>query len=701
MADESHGGGPSGRETDLTGHLPGDPDEQDHDDAGFRWSTRTELRSFAELLGVTSVAIAQPVLSVFSNDASAFVAVRANSFNIIAFALIVVLAPPIGLWMVERLAGFVGEAPRRWIHRGFIAALVALFVSRLFPAPLGPPAFIVVILAALGTVLVLRTEPARQFLRYLAFSPLLFMALFLLFSPVSSLVFVSQPPVVGQFRDTNLPPIVMVVFDELPLVSLLDGDGRIDAGAYPALAALAQDSTFARNNTTLSATTPVAVPTILTGVLPEDSGTLPTATAHPRSLFTLLGDTYRIRVAEHITHLCPERICEVPEESDSAGLTPAYKLLRQVPDVFTMSKVFFNIGFEDVDPSPGFEWLGESTGDHENTPTLRYLHSLVPHQPWKHLPDGRTYPAPNPPLRGTDADNDRAPAQLARQRHLMQTAYSDKLFGELIEQLKDAGVYDDSLIVVTADHGVSFRPGDLLRPLSKSNFPDIAWTPLLVKTPNQSEPRIIDSPTASIDILPTIIDVLGIDVDWDLDGQSLFDRPRPKDWSPHILGWEYDEVAPAADGYIHLDGPAGFAEILKTSSLDYGPSWDLRFWRWGEYGSLVGRHAASFEKKSSKGLSVTVDNSERFKRVDISAGSVPAYVSGHITGKVTEPVAVAVNGVIGAWYDTSMVSRSSGTTPFQAMVPPSLFKEGDNEIEVFLLRGDSKDPVLVETGSSR
>ncbi len=78
------------------------------------------------------------------------------------------------------------------------------------------------------------------------------------------------------------------------------------------------------------------------------------------------------------------------------------------------------------------------------------------------------------------------------------------------------------------------------------------WTPLLIKAPHQHEPQVIDTPTASIDVLPTIIDLLDVNVDWDLDGQ------------------------------------AGYSTVIQSRALDYGPEWDLRFWRYGRLGDLVG-----------------------------------------------------------------------------------------------------------------
>ena len=46
-----------------------------------------------------------------------------------------------------------------------------------------------------------------------------------------------------------------------------------------------------------------------------------------------------------------------------------------------------------------------------------------------------------------------------RQRHLLQLAYVDSLIGDLVQELKAQGIYDDALVVLTADHGISFEPG--------------------------------------------------------------------------------------------------------------------------------------------------------------------------------------------------------------------------------------------------
>ena len=106
-------------------------------------------------------------------------------------------------------------------------------------------------------------------------------------------------------------PVVMVVFDEFPLTSLLDRDGRIDRVRYPSFATLAARSTWYSRATTVFDSTTHAVPAILDGRRPRE-GSLPTLAQHPRNLFTLLGGSYRLNVSEEATHLCPPRCARTP-----------------------------------------------------------------------------------------------------------------------------------------------------------------------------------------------------------------------------------------------------------------------------------------------------------------------------------------------------------------------------------------------------
>lgn len=677
--------------------------ESNHDDSNERepaaplWSTRKEVRAFIELLGATSLGIAQYVLSVFGADVATFVAVRSRAMDVIAFALLVVFIPPVVLWAIERTMGFISDRLRRWIHYGFVGVLVFMFASRFFEPPMGPIEVVVVAAIAFGaTWLIARTEPAAQFLRYLAFSPILFVVIFLWFTPLRSVVFASQTAPTAQVEMDRTPPVVVVVLDELPLGSLLDGHGQIDSEAFPALAKLSQHSTFARNNTTTATLTPLAVPAILSGKLPTSPDTAPNAPKHPHNLFTLLGDRYDLNASEFVTHLCPAPECNVPRDTIPRGFGPVKLLLHQVITLFRSDGIQFNISLGEPEPKAAADWLAAQPAYRDGRPTVRYLHLNLPHQPWDHLPDGRTYPAPTNPVRGRDAASDVSSTEVARQRHLLQVAYADHLVGELIASLEEQGTYDESLIIITSDHGVSFKPDHALRLIADDNVDDIAWTLLLVKEPGQREQRLIDSPTSSIDILPTVVDLLGVETDWEFDGSSIFGEPRPADWTPHVLPWTQDLVEPTEDGLTPIDGRAGYEEVIRRRALDADPGEDLRFWRWGDHAALIGEEAGSFDVGEPTEVTFSLDEPARFEGVDVSADSLPLYVSGRLDGRVDGPVAIAVNGVIGAWYDTSVGPGDPDSKLFMAVVPPSLFTDGDNQITLYSITGEGPHTELSE-----
>jgi hypothetical protein len=95
------------------------------------------------------------------------------------------------------------------------------------------------------------------------------------------------------------------------------------------------------------------------------------------------------------------------------------------------------------------------------------------------------------------------------------------VLGRLISRLRATGLYDRAVLVVTADHGVSFRAGQKRRPLSSVNLQDIAYVPLFVKLPGQRRGRVAPQPARTIDIVPTLADAIGVPIPWNVDGRSL------------------------------------------------------------------------------------------------------------------------------------------------------------------------------------
>jgi arylsulfatase A-like enzyme len=87
-------------------------------------------------------------------------------------------------------------------------------------------------------------------------------------------------------------------------------------------------------------------------------------------------------------------------------------------------------------------------------------------------------------------------------------AFLDAELGKLFARLQDLDLYDDSLIIVTADHGEAF---------GEHGFVGHEWSmhqhqigvPLIMKYPRQKVGQVIDGNVSHVDLLPTILDTLG------------------------------------------------------------------------------------------------------------------------------------------------------------------------------------------------
>ena len=163
-------------------------------------------------------------------------------------------------------------------------------------------------------------------------------------------------------------------------------------------------------------------------------------------------------------------------------------------------------------------------------PTLDYIHVLYPHFPWNTLPTGQTYstPVPYPASVTTGWGSDEWLVNQVYQQHLLQVQFVDTILGRVLDQLDRAGVYDDALVVVAADHGIAIKPNVVhRRVILPDTVGEIAAVPLFIKEPHQTEGGIDDYRAETTDVLPTIADALGIELPWATDGVSLSSPNRP------------------------------------------------------------------------------------------------------------------------------------------------------------------------------
>src|SRR5690606_31996617 len=123
-------------------------------------------------------------------------------------------------------------------------------------------------------------------------------------------------------------------------------------------------------------------------------------------------------------------------------------------------------------------------------------------------------------------NNDRGDwlAAVTEQRHLLQAQYTDRVVGEVLDALEANDLYDDALVVLFADHGISFVPNTPSRALDDrnlANLGELAYVPLLVKPPGQTEGTIDDTNVQSLDLLPTLADLLGIALPFEVEGAAV------------------------------------------------------------------------------------------------------------------------------------------------------------------------------------
>ncbi|MDP3012876.1 MAG: sulfatase-like hydrolase/transferase, partial [Candidatus Subteraquimicrobiales bacterium] len=107
--------------------------------------------------------------------------------------------------------------------------------------------------------------------------------------------------------------------------------------------------------------------------------------------------------------------------------------------------------------------------------------------------------------------------------------YADHFLGKLVTELKELGVFDETLIIITADHGDAMGENDVWFYHSLTVTPDQTHVPLLIKPHGawSIKPRGIEVPVSLVDIFPTICDLMDFDYsNIDIDGSSLVSLGR-------------------------------------------------------------------------------------------------------------------------------------------------------------------------------
>ncbi|HKZ53672.1 MAG TPA: sulfatase-like hydrolase/transferase [Candidatus Acidoferrales bacterium] len=349
----------------------------------------------------------------------------------------------------------------------------------------------------------------------------------------------------------SLPPVFLIILDELALDALLDESGQIDATRFPHLRELAAESYWFRNSTANADYTTQSIPSLLTGNFPLPQAA-PAYYVYPKNLFTLLHPHYQVYAYETWTRFCVPRAfhCANPLHEDTSS---HLDLFRDLLSLYAerVRPGGTDVGFDDTSRAwalfrdqprlvrtylERFEnFLDLLSGVHGPQPVFFYFHNGLPHSPYWVSVEGRIVEANPGEFRFAQRGNPAALGELF-ERYQAQIMYVDKQMGRLVMELKRLGLYDRSLLIVTSDHGVSYHPDAPGRKLKEIdgrvvNAELILGVPLLIKLPFQKEGVVSDKDVQLIDLVPTIADVLHMKVPWPTAGRSAFapaTEPRVK-----------------------------------------------------------------------------------------------------------------------------------------------------------------------------
>ena len=311
-------------------------------------------------------------------------------------------------------------------------------------------------------------------------------------------------------------------------------------------------------------------------------------------------------------------------------------------------------------------------------PRLHYLHILLPHVPWRFRPDGSTYADIDLPGYFSKWNEDPATAHFGQQRHLLQLGMADRLLGEHLDRLEAIGDFDRSFVIVSADHGISFVPGERSRGIGEANTAGIANVPLLYKEPGQQSGTVLSQPVELIDVVPTIAAALGLDPPWPFDGRDMFaaDPTRrrqvrgpfgivdvPSDLGAVVDGLAADMHGVFGDGASgSLYGLGGTHGLIGTPTLDWmiGPS----------------EHCWTLERP------VTIPEAD---------GSI-GFVYGRINGTAGEGIAVAVSvdGVVAA---TARSYRDGSIERVYAIGDSRFWRTDEPRVELHEIVGGRLAPI--------
>lgn len=683
------------------------------------------------LMTLCSFAITQPLLTALGRQSVYLNDQRFNWIEIGVLLTMLVFVLPLGFVILDRI---INRLSRQICNRGTNAVLYVLtgitiltllrpHASVLRLVNTGLSDFSSLLVSSLGAWLLIRQYNRltliRSWLNLISVGIVVFPAAFLWQFQV---IHKAKQSINDQSIVKHPVPIVMVVFDEFSGTTLMNDRLEIDARHFPQFARLSRTATWYRKMTTNHSRTDVAVPTILSGRFPV-ADRPPLESEYPGNLLQVLNSTgvYDLAVFEPVTRLCPRKLHYLPEPkrtsfqksvdllTTSAAVYPRLALTSDLPIWFpAIPQSWFGLGRAMTDLDSEMNQFTEGTfhyaGGQNRTrqmqhfldclidgerPRFAFQHLVFPHLPWSFFDSGQQYllessdnPHPSGAVGelGEDWLNDSATVLRNFYRYRMQAGFADRYLGQILDRLKKSGLLNECLLIVTADHGVSFRPGHSRRIPDADNLADILSVPLFIKLPGQTAGLVDDRNVESVDLLPTIAEVAGFDLPEPTDGTSVTNPQRRTRKSCYFNN---------TMTIVEPDFPQQVAAVRRQSELfgdrelSQAPNGVATSAQW--HGQPISRF-----KVQGPSIKATLTNSLKSRSGGENVDGnplVPSFITGCIdTSALPETPAELVVAVDGIIRDTGTTyRRSARLTGFDFLLPPATVAVVPGKVQLYLV----------------
>jgi len=682
---------------------------------------RQLLLGGGHLAALWALAFVQPLLDLLGDNPEFFVARGNSTGDILILAIGFTLLPPLVMLAVEWVVVRVSPKAYHLLHFLLMAGIAGFLFIQLFPNQVAVRSAVILLLAfGLGCLLAwmtIRFVFVKNLMDILIISPVVILAMFIFASKTTDLIFPEESRFALAADSGDDTPIVLVIYDELGTSNLMTSRGRIDASRFPNFARMAATSTWYRNNTTTAFFTPHAVPGILTGIN-QPANTLPTSQAQPNSIFSQFGRHRPMHVLEPVTSICPEDLCPDPdaEQGQFTRLKALYADLRYVEGKLVLPP---GLAAKLPDVSSNFEGFGGSNepeklgkrdkagklfvkGEAESDPEqyeefirqipdsnrgLTVMHMHLPHQVWKYDLQGNQYnESPIDQLsRSTGKwmvnSNGIATAQY---RMYVQTGYADRLLGETRRKLESMGLWDKAMVIVTADHGISFEGNGVpQRQADRRAMGEVANPPLFIKYPGQRKPGVSLRHSMTLDIVPTIARAVGVKDPYETDGVPLQGPVPPREVTVTNPDGDLLSVPLAVMIRQRNAAIARSDERLGTGG----------FYTLGPAPRLIGRPAPAVPEGTTE---AALDEPDIARDYDPGENLIPMFITGTWNGPLPAaparaPVfAVAINGKV---QGTGRPFMFAGAVHWGILVNPAAIHPGKNRVGVYRLQGRRLIPI--------